>query len=481
MTSRRVASNSFFLATAKVARLVVSMVLGAVLFRYLGAGDFGSWHAAISLCALVQVMISLGMDKVAIRECSIRPAANPEYLGNTLALKLAFSLAGAGVVFGLVRLMRYPPLMTHLIFIAFGVHVFSTLGDSFVIPFRSREKMQFEAAANMAKDLFLMFLVFLGLFLGFSVVGIGYFYLLAAIFYLLFAFVLTRRKFFRPRLRINRETARRLVAAGLPLGAAIFFNSYHDVIKIAVQRILGGEAAGYYSAAALTYQAWERTVLLSLMAALFPVLSRLHAGDREVLARSYRRMSKYLYIISLPWAAACLLLSEEIVALIFGPGALPAAPVVRILGLVSILMFQNYLLYNAMVAARKERLFALIMGAAAIFNLALTLALIRTPLGISGGAVALGAAQLLTWLLFVKALRVDYRVYPLRRDWPAPAVSALVAAGVFWWVRELGLPFGVIVVAGGFAYLAGLVVMRSLRAADYDLFKRLITGDRDEG
>lgn len=480
MESRRVASNSFFLAGAKGIRLVISMVLGVVLFRYLGPADYGKWSAALSLCALVQVVIALGIDKIAIRECSVNPASNPAYLGNALSVKIVFSLVAAVLVYALVGLIGYSSLMVRLIFIALAVHVFSTLGDTFNIPFRSREKMQYEAAVNAAKDLFLMFLIFFGLYLSVAVTGIAVVYLAAAVFYFCFSAWVTAKKFFRPRLVFSRPTAFRLVAAGVPLGAAVFFNSYHDVIKIVVQRILGGEAAGYYSAAALTYQAWERTVLLSLMAALFPVLSRLHAGSRESLAPAYRRMSKYLYIASLPWAVVCLLLPGKIVSLIFGPDSLPAAPVVRVLGLVAVVMFQNYLLYNAMVAARKERLFALIMGAGAVCNLALTLILIRTPLGVSGGAVALGAAQLATWGLFVRVLRDDYRVYPRARDWAPPAAAAALSAGLIWWIRGLELPFGVLVAAGVLVYLAGLFVFRAPTTADYEFFKRIISPPRHE-
>ena len=476
MESRKVASNSIFLLSAKGVRLLISMVLAVVLARYLGASNFGSWMAASSLCALMQVMIALGIDKIAIRECSIKLDQNPSYLGNALTLKLLLSLLGAGVLIALVRFLHYPPLMTQLVFIALGVHVFSTLGDTFVIPFRSWEKMQYEAAVNVAKDLFLMFLIFLGLFLSLDVVGIAYIYLAAAVFYFLFSGVVAKTKFFPPRLGFDRKLALHLVTAGLPLGAAIFFNSHHDMIKIAIQRVLDAEAAGYYSVAAFTYQAWERTVLLSLMAALFPVISRLHASDRQTLGQAYRRMSKYLYIASLPWAVVCLLLPGKIVLLLFGAAYAPAAPVVMILGPASILMFQNYLLYNAMVAARKEGLFALIMGGGAVLILLLTLILIRTPLGISGGAVALGAGQLFIWALFIYSLRSDYRVYPRRRDWLFPSLAGAFAAAEIWWIRGLELPFGVIVVSGCLTYLLGLIALGSFNASDRLFFKKIVFG-----
>lgn len=487
---KRLAGNTAALMLGKGIRLTISMVLGVVLARYLGELHYGNWTVARSLCALLTILSALGMGKIAIRECSVRLEETGRYLGTILTLRVIFSAISVVVALLLVYGLGYHAEIAHLVFIALGIYILSSLGEAFIIQFRSHEKMGFEAMVNIYKDLLLMILVFLAIYLRWGVVRIACLYLAATAVYVGMSWGLVAKNFSPPRFSLDPSLARHLIIAGLPLGLAVFFNAYHDVTRIIIQKIIGSAAAGNYSAAVLPYLALESTVIISLMGAVFPLLSRLHVSDQPGLIRLYRRMSTYLYMLSLPVALYCLFLGDELILILFKREYIDAVPVLKLLGVVVILMFQNYLLFNAMVACRKERLFALVMGISALINTAgvvfFTYLLSRPGpcvvigtstagvgirlIPITGGPIALVIAQAFTLVVLTVILRREYKRTIIFRGFFGPTVSAVLTGALIRWEGVLDLPPGVILASSMIVYGLLLFILRSFDRTDREIF-----------
>ncbi|MFH1039154.1 MAG: flippase [PVC group bacterium] len=497
---KRIAGNTAALVFGRGIRLLVSIVLGIVLARYLGQIHYGNWTVARSLCALLTILSSLGLSKIAIRECAVRVDEAGRYLGTVLALTAAFSLISVLVAVLLVSGLGYHAEIAWLVFIALGVYILSSLGEAFVIQFRSREKMGYEALSNICKDLLLMLLVFLAVYLSWGVLRVAGIYLFAAAAYVLFSWALARKKFPSPPLSLDLSLAPRLILGGLPLALAIFFNSYHEVTRIIIQKTIGSAGAGYYSAAVLPYMALESTVIIAIMGAVFPVLSRRHLIDRPGLASLYRRMSRYLFMLSLPVALYCLFLGDELILIMFGPDYLDAVPVLKTMGPVFILMFQNYLLYNAMVACRKEWCFAWIMGVGALINAAaavfFTTVLSRAGdpivignstagvgirlIGVTGGPIALIIAQLFTAVALSLVLYREYRQLLILKKWLRPFAAALLTGGLIRWEGMLDLPAGVVLASSAVFYGLLLFFLGSFDRTDQDIFMSILFTARKE-
>ncbi len=495
---QRIAGNTAALFFGRGIRLLVSIVLGVVLARYLGQIHYGNWTVARSLCALLTILSSLGLSKIAIRECIVKPAAAGRYLGTVLVLNAAFSLVSILVAVLLVYGLGYHAEIAWLVFIALGIYILSSLGESFVIQFRTHEKMGYEALINACKDILLMLLVFLAIYLSWGVLRISAIYLFSAAAYVLFSWVLTRKKFPDSPLSVDMSLAPRLVFAGLPLALAIFFNSYHEVTRIIIQKTVGSSGAGYYSAAVLPYMALESTVIIAIMGAVFPVLSRLHLTDRPGLTSLYRRMSRYLFMLSLPVALYCIFLGDELILIMFGPEYLDAVPVLKMLGPVFVLMFQNYLLYNAMVACRREWSFALIVGCSALINALaaffFTTLLSRSAapivignstagvgirlIGVTGGPIALIIAQFFTVIVLSLVLYREYGQVFIFRRWIRPAAAALLTGGLIRWEGILDLPAGVVLASSAVFYGLLLFFFKSFDRTDQEILMSVLFAAR---
>ncbi len=491
---RRLTGNTAALMISRGIRLLLSMALGVVLARYLGDLHYGNWSVARSLAALLSILCSLGMSQIAIRECSPRPGEIGRYLGTVFTLQVFFSAVSVLAALVLVYGLGYRAEIAWLVFIALGIYLLSSLGSIFTIQFRSREKMGYEALANTCKDLALMFLVFLAVYLGWGVVRIAFLYLLATAGFVVFAWYLAVKKFPGTRLRYDRPLVGRLLLGGLPIGLAVFFNSFHEVTRIILQKTVGSSGAGQYSVATLPYLALESTVIIAIMGAIFPLLSRLFRDDRDRLVKITRTLSRYFYILSLLLAVYCFFLGDELILLLFGEEYLNAIPVFKVLGLVIILMPQNYLLFNAMVASRKEWLFALVVASAAVLNgvgvyFFSSLFSRFTPppiigaygpgtgirlLGVTGGPVALFVAQLFLLAVLAAILRREYRRGLLAHNLWRPALAAAVTGGLIRWQGILEFPPGVVLATGTVVYAVALYGLGTVTGEDRAVFRQLL-------
>ncbi len=491
---KRLTGNTAALILSRAVRLALSMALGVVLARYLGEYHYGNWTVARSLAALLAILCSLGMSQIAIRECSPRPGEIGRYLGTVLSLQGFFAVGSILAALALVYGLGYRAEIAWLVFIALGIYLLSSVGTNFVIQFRSREKMGYEALANTGKDLTLMFLVFLAVYLGWGVVRIAFLYLLATAGFVCFAWFLAVKKFPGTRIRFDRSLVGPLVVGGLPIGLAIFFNSFHEMTRIVLQRTVGSSGAGQYSVATLPYMALESTVIIAMMGAIFPLLSRLYRDDRDRLVKITRTLSRYFFVLSFLLALYCFFLGDELILLLFGEGYLDAIPVFKLLGLVILVMPQNYLLFNAMVASRKEWLYAVILGLAALFNALgvyffsrVFARLSPAPvigaygpgtgirlLGVTGGPVALFAAQLFLLVTLASILRREYRQLVLSYDLWRPALAAAATGGLIRWQGLIGLPPGVILLTSAVVYGVLLYALGTVTERDRSIFRQLL-------
>lgn len=493
---KRLTGNTAALILSRGIRLLLSMAIGVVLARELGEFHYGNWSVARSLASLLTILCSLGMSQIAIRECSHRTGEIGRYLGTVLSLQGLFSVLSFLVALLLVYGLGYRSEIAWLVFISLGIYNFSALGTDFVIQFRSREKMGYEAAANTGKDLALMFLVFLAVYLGWGVVRIASLYFLATAWFFGFAWFLSRSKFPDTRLRFDRSLVRPLIVGGLPMGLAVFFNSFHEVNRIILQKTASSAGAGQYSVATLPYLALESTVIIAMMGAVFPLLSRLYRTDRDRLVKINRTLSRYFYILALLLTLWCFFLGDELILLLFGVQYLDAIPVFKLLGLVILLMPQNYLLFNAMVASRKEWIFALAVGLAALLNAfgtfffsSLFSRFSPVPvigaygpgsgvrlIGITAGPVGLIVAQLFLLIVLATILRREYRQGLLAGRFWRPTLAAALTGGLIRWQEVLGFPPGVVLATSAVFYGVVLYGLGTVTERDRSIFRQLLAG-----
>lgn len=137
----------------------------------------------------------------------------------------------------------------------------------------------------------------------------------------------------RPRLRIHRQLARRLLQFGTALLAVNVLDAIiSNADYLIVGRTLGTEALGVYT---LAYRLPELLVLNLLWvvgAAIFPAYATIQ-NQPDLLRQGFLTTVRYLEMVSVPLCLGLFVVADPLVRVAFGEQWLAAIPVVRILAL----------------------------------------------------------------------------------------------------------------------------------------------------
>src|SRR3990170_6548662 len=95
--------NTSWLALERVFRMMVALLVGIWVARYLGPEKFGLLNYAQSLVVLVGALATLGLDSIVTRELVKQPTKRNEILGTAFVLKLAGGVLAIVILTGIIN------------------------------------------------------------------------------------------------------------------------------------------------------------------------------------------------------------------------------------------------------------------------------------------------------------------------------------------------------------------------------------------
>lgn len=428
--ARRVAANTAVQLAGKAAVMAIGLASVAVTTRYLGASDYGKFALALAFVQTFGLLADVGLLTVAVREMSRTPERTNQLVGAVLALRLALSLAVVPLAALVSLALPYDREVRVAILIAGGSLVLGLANGALVAVFQSRLRMGRAAVsevlgrASAFAALALVAALDLGFYAVVATAAVGAAVALAASWILV-------RPLATPRLSARRDTWRPLLAAALPVGAALAVTEiYFRADTFIISLFRDYDEVGAYS---LAYRVIELLAVLPavVMTSVFPLLSRYlgRGGDRARASTAIDAAGDVFLAVGVPIAAGGLVVAPQVVELVAGDGFGQAADPLRILLFAGALAGLSGLLGYALIAGGRQTSALRLALAALVVNLALNLALVP-ELGIDAAAAVAVASEVLLvagglWLVRRElALRPRFAV-----AWRV-AVAAAVMAGV---------------------------------------------------
>ena len=278
-------------------------------------------------------------------------------------------------------------------------------------------------------------------------------------------------------LGFDRSVARRLIAFGAPLAAALGIESillYSDTVIVG--HVLGTVTLGFYLLA-FNVSSWMPSLVgTAVRYVSIPAFSRLAEGEASDFAHGVQRTLPLMIAVVAPVAAVLASLSHPLIHVLYGAHWVPAAEALQFLAFVMVARMVTALVFDIQTGLGNT-------GATIRLNVAWLLALLpalwigANEAGMRGAAaghafVALTVAiPLAAWMLH----RAGVNMRPVLRRAVRPTLAALVAGLTMAATAEqLHSPLAQLVVAGGlgmFVYLLialpgqGWAVSRSLVAS----------------
>lgn len=380
-------ANTSWLFADRIIKLILTLVVGIYLVRYLGPSDFGILSYAISFVALFATIATLGIDSILTRELVKDPLSEPSLLGSSFVLRVIGALAVLVLLAIAVLITRDDSETVTMIFILGGVTVFQSL---FVVDFFFQAKVQakftviVQSTVIITSSLIKLLLIYIqASLLSFVIITAIETVLIGTGFLIMY-----KAKGGKPlSWRFDKTLAIRLLRDSWPLIlSGVVVAIYAKIGQILIKNMLGNEEIGYYAAAVRLCEAWY-FIPMAVSSSLFPAIVSARETSKALYESRMQKLYDILAWISIVIAIIVTLFSEEIVSILLGSKFLPSAPVLVIYIWAGVSTFLGVASSQYLVAENKTRLSFYRTLAGMVANIILNLLFIP-QYGIVGSAYA---------------------------------------------------------------------------------------------
>jgi O-antigen/teichoic acid export membrane protein len=447
----------------RAANLLLGIGVTVVVVRTLGDRGFGQWSTLLAVTNIVGYFGVLGLHQVAVERSSSDPAAQPQWVGSLLTLRLALTgpttLLAAAVCLWVAddSAMRVAAV---LVCAAIPFSAANAIRIVFQLEVRNTLATAIELASGVAWAVAVVLVAALGG--GLVAIATAFLIVTTATNVATVAIVLRRAPV---RVRGTRANWPTLLRLGLPVGiGGLLTLGYGYVDQVIVFQIAGARDAGLYGA---VYKIYERAQFLpaTLMTTLFPIFVAAREHDPERVSRLFRTAVDYLVLTTLPALAIALAGAEPIVRLLFGAEFADAAPALPVLMATLVVVSIGYLTGYLIVAYQLQRKFVTIAAGALVLNVAANLALVGSYGFMAAAWITLGTEVLVMSLSLTLVCR-RAGVAPWGTRLGRIAGAALATGLLAWALRRAGVPVLVWVATAGAAYAVLLLALGAVRPAD---------------
>ena len=324
--------NTSWLFGEKILRMVVGLLVGIWVARYLGPEQFGSFSYAQSFVGLFTAIATLGLDVIVIRELVKDESRRDELVGTAFWLKL---LGALGVLIGLAIAVNFTSNDSYtnsLVFIIASATIFQSFNvvDMY---FQSKVLSKYIVYANVF-SLLLSSLVKIVLILNEASLIAFAWVILFDSFILASGFIYFYTKNHRhseqpdrhsvPDMesgfawKFNKSTALSLLKDSWPLILmGVIISIYTKLDQIMIKEMMGTEAVGQYAAAVRISEAWY-FIPMVIASSLFPAIINGKKQSEVIYYTRLQNLYDLMIWISIAIALPMTFMSDWVINLLYG-------------------------------------------------------------------------------------------------------------------------------------------------------------------
>jgi len=417
--------------------ILLSLISAPLLVRHLGNGDFGIYVTIAAIVSIVSGVSDVGITSVGVRELAVCDAARRrELLANLFGARLALTLLGCLGAFVFGVLAGYEATRLAALAVACAGLLALVCTEALAMPLQAELRQGWVAAAEVLRQSVQVALIVALVVLGAGLVPLMATALPAGLAACALVIVASRQGLVRPAIHPRAWWALLRDTLAFALASALGV-VYLRTTVVLTSLIASVAQTGYFGTA---YRVMEVAigVPVLLMGALFPVLARAAATDRDRLRAATERT--FAGAIACGALAAVCVAAGSRLAIEILTGAHVSATVqsLQILGVGLGFSFVGASRQYALLALRRHRAILTVNAVAMLVNVTLTLLLVPGH-GARGAALALACSEAtVATLATVLYARAGGGV---RMPWAIIARTALAAAlgvGAAVALRDLG-------------------------------------------
>lgn len=404
---RRYAVNTTLLLGARGVQMVLALVVGALMARYLGPAQYGTYNYIISYTGLFVAISLLGVGTIMVKDMLEKPDGIYTILGTGLWLRFAGSIIACLLVVGIAGVSENDPHIRWYLFIASLPPILKSF-EVITYYFQAKVLSKYTVIAQMIA----LFIVS-GLKLWFIEAEmdlVWFFYVMILDATIVMAITVFEYKTLNQKIfswSFDANYAKQLLKDSWPLIFSGFMATvYLKIDQVMINTMLDDASTGLYAAAVKLSEAWV-SIPWIIGASLYPALVNSFKEDKM---RFQERITQ-TYVLQIGVAVAIILpvvlLAVPITQFVFGE-AYAASAIALQLHIGSLLfIFLGSVANRWLIIEGIQRYWMINSVIGAISNILLNLVLIPA-MGINGAALA-------TLLSYAFAFHFAYAIMPATR------------------------------------------------------------------
>ncbi len=462
MTKDRIIKNTLALFAGTAVGNVFSFILMVYIARTLGDVGVGQYSFLFAYGYLITILCNPGMGYLIIKDLPANKDLTSQYGNNILSMKVILAVVSAVTAVFLLTFIKDDNLIVRSFVIVAVICIINSVGSVFGNILNANERMDLNALIDVIERAIALFAGALFLYITRSLLYLVLALLISNLVKQVLHFIFSRR-YFTPRFGVDFALWKRLFVRSLPFALSIsFMFIYYRIDTVMLSLMVGDQVTGWYNAAYRLIDVIHYIPLL-IVAAILPPMALYARENREVLTDIFNRSFRYLVMLALPIGVGMFLLAPRLILFVFGEGFESAAPALRILIWAEVFAFLNYLGGHLLNMIDRQKLYTVIIGATAAFNVILNLILIPGYHHI-GAAVATLLCELLIFTLVYSCIwKYFFRFRPWSLVWKPALASVIMGVLV---VKIEFLPVWYIVIAGCICYVIALFILRGFNMHD---------------
>ena len=313
---------------------ILSMAVGFIIARYLGASLFGELNFADAFTTIIAAVGTLGLDSFIIREVINEPQKREEILGTSLLMRLGINLLlipiSVAIYLSLHEVADKPgnPLTWIILILAFASFFksFNVIDSYFQSQVASKYVVQVQNVCVILSAIIKVLLVVFNMPLIYFAAALTFdsFILAIGLVYMYHKRGMTMRTW-----TFSLTRASGLLKQSLPLIISTVMVSIYMKIDTVMLKSVGSTAVGIYSAAAKISEAWY-FIPMAIVTSVFPALVNARKTDMSRYNKRLVNLYDLLVYISLPVAIFISFFGTRIITMLYGNAFDGAGPMLSI-------------------------------------------------------------------------------------------------------------------------------------------------------
>jgi PST family polysaccharide transporter len=311
--------------------MIVGLLVGIWIARYLGPDQFGLLNYAIAFVSLFSAVASMGLQDIVIRDIVRNPASSFETMGTSFLLRLVGGLIAFMLILASIIFLQSKDTFTVTVVAIIGFTLFFKASEVIKYWFESQVQSKYNVWVQNGALLIFAAVKVLLILTDAALIAFVWAMFAEALIVAIGLFVIYVWKGGKLSAWSSGFTrAKSLVRDSWPLIlSAIAITVYMRIDQIMIGQMLGNKAVGIYTAAVRISELWY-FIPIAIVASVFPSILEAKKKNEAVYIKRLQRLYDLMVVLSLAVALPMTFLSDWIVLLLFGPNYTGAGVVLAI-------------------------------------------------------------------------------------------------------------------------------------------------------